>query len=126
MRIIIKGTPITKKNSQRIFKRPKGGYFIKPSEKYEQYEEMALWQLPRLRKPIDTPVNVRCVYYMPTHQKVDLVNLLEATCDILVKGGVLTDDNCNIVVSHDGSRRLVDRQNPRVEITIEEIANVEA
>ena len=116
----ILGAPRTKKNSQRIVvagNRPR----IVPSAAAEEYEHSALWQLPRLAKPLDTPVNVRCVYYMPTARRVDLVNLLEATCDILVRGHVLQDDNSRIVVSHDGSRVLIDRDHPRVEITITEV-----
>lgn len=64
------------------------------------------------------PVNVQCVYYMPTRHRVDLVNLLEATNDILVAGGVLADDNCKVIAAHDGSRVDFDKYNPRVEITI--------
>ena len=55
---------------------------------------------------------------MPTRHRVDLVNLLEATCDILVECGLLADDNSKIVVSHDGSRVEYDKYNPRVEIEI--------
>lgn len=116
----ILGAPRTKKNSQRIVvagSRPR----IVPSAAAEEYEHSALWQLPRMAKPLDTPVNVKCVYYMPTARRVDLVNLLEATCDILVRGHVLADDNCRIVAGHDGSRVLVDRERPRVEITITEM-----
>lgn len=59
------------------------------------------------------------MYYMATRRKVDLANLIEATCDILVKAGVLADDNSKIVAAHDGSRVELDRKNPRVEIEIE-------
>ena len=58
---------------------------------------------------------------MPTHHRVDQVNLLEATLDILVEYGVLADDNSNIVVSHDGSCVLYDKNNPRTEITITDV-----
>jgi hypothetical protein len=56
---------------------------------------------------------------MPTRRKVDLVNLLEATCDILVKFGVLKDDSSDIVAAHDGSRVLYDKERPRAEIDVE-------
>ena len=58
---------------------------------------------------------------MPTRRRVDLVNLLEATDDVLVHYGVLEDDNSNIIVSHDGSRVFYDKENPRTEIYIETI-----
>ena len=60
---------------------------------------------------------------MPTRHRVDLVNLLEATCDILVAGHVIADDNSKIIVSHDGSRVLYDKVNPRAEIFLEEVVS---
>ncbi len=66
-------------------------------------------------------VNLKCVYYMPNRRRVDLVNLMEATCDILVKAGVLADDCAAIVAGHDGSRVLLDRLHPRVEIELQEL-----
>ena len=66
-------------------------------------------------------MNVRCVYYMKTRQRVDLANLIEATTDILVKARVLEDDNSKIVAGHDGSRVLYDKDRTRVEICIEEM-----
>ena len=59
---------------------------------------------------------------MDSLRRVDLANLLEATCDILTHYGVLKDDNSRIVASHDGSRVLLDREHPRAEIYIEEAA----
>lgn len=92
---------------------------IIPSAQYKQYERDCMWQMPqKAKQEIDIPVNVQCVYYMPTRRRVDLVNLLEATDDILVNAGVLADDNCKIVAAHDGSRVDYDKHNPRVEITI--------
>jgi Holliday junction resolvase RusA-like endonuclease len=55
---------------------------------------------------------------MPTKRRCDVVNMLEATLDILVKYGVLADDNSNIVVSMDGSRVLYDKENSRTEVEI--------
>ena len=46
------------------------------------------------------------------------MNLLEAVDDILVKYGVLKDDNFKIIKSHDGSTVEVDRKRPRTEIEI--------
>lgn len=120
MKLTILGAPRTKKNSPRIVPVGKGHRLL-PSEAYEQYEAAALWQIRRPREPINRRVNVKCVYYMPTHRRVDLCNLLEATCDILVKAGVLADDNSNIVAGHDGSRVEYDKGNPRAEIEIGEL-----
>ena len=57
---------------------------------------------------------------MATRRRVDLTNLLEAIDDTLVHWGILEDDHSGIVVSHDGSRVLYDKDRPRVEVEIEE------
>ena len=119
---------VTKKNSAQVVhtgqkcpvcKRGKNIRLL-PSKQYREYEEAALWCLQR-KTPIDTPVNVRCLFYMPTQRKVDLTNLLEAADDLLVLAGVLADDNSKIIVSHDGSRVLLDREKPRTEIFVEQV-----
>ena len=113
------GRPITKKNSSQIFRTKSGQPFITPSAQYKQYEHDCIWQTPpRARISVSEPVSVKCIYYLPTHAKTDLCNLLGATCDILIKAGVIEDDNSRIVVAHDGSRVRYDKNNPRVEITI--------
>lgn len=121
MKLIIYGPPRTKKNSAQLIG---GGLHPRmiPSKAYREYERDAISQLPMMQ-PIESAVNVKCLYYMPTRRRVDLVNLLEATCDILVHGHVLKDDNCGIVVSHDGCRVRHDKENPRVEIEITEVAD---
>lgn len=116
----IRLAPVSKKNSQQILRnqatsRP----FIVPSAKYRKYEQEAGWFLrPRTAKPIDQPVNVKCLFYMPTRRRVDLTNLLEAVDDVLVKYKILEDDNSGIVAGHDGSRVRYSKDNPRTEITI--------
>lgn len=112
--------PITKKNSQQIMtNKATGRPFIMPSKKYKSYEKSAAAFLRLVPTgPIDRPVNVKCLFYMPTRRVVDLTNLLEAADDVLVFAGVLADDNCRIVVAHDGSRVLYDKERPRTEITI--------
>ena len=93
-----------------------------PSAAYAEYAAMCQMQLIRVEaRDIHRPVNLKCVYYMPTRRRVDLVNLIEATCDILVAAGILQDDNAQIVAGHDGSRVRYDKDNPRVEIEIEEM-----
>lgn len=123
MTITLTGTPRTKKNSQRIIRRGRFSSIL-PSEAYMDYASECAVQLLAQRAVnagISYPVNVACVYYMPTRRKVDLVNLLEATCDILKDNYVVMDDNSDIIAGHDGSRVEYDKQNPRVKITITKI-----
>jgi len=124
IKLVIKGRPITKKNSQRILRnRRTGKPFIAPSENFINYQEESLYKLNSQYKgdPISISVNVKCLYYMPTKGRVDLSNLMESTHDILVKAKILKDDDSKIIVSVDGSRVLFDKENPRVEIIISEV-----
>lgn len=121
--------PVTKKNSQQIKYRwtkdkktgkPKNVPYISPSEAYQRYADEAGWFINKgLRNMmISAPINIKCLYYMPTTRRVDLLNLLEATDDVLVKYRVIADDDSEIVVSHDGSRVIKGDANPRADITI--------
>lgn len=116
--------PITKKNHQEIMHSSKTGKpFVMPSRQYRDYEAKAVWycKAQRPREPIETPVEVKCLFYMPTRRKVDLTNLLESIDDVLVKAGVLKDDHSGIIVSHDGSRVLYDKDAPRTEVYIQKM-----
>lgn len=114
--------PISKKNSQQILiNKATGKPFIMPSKKYKEYERAAYHRIPLLTYPIDKPVNVKCLFYMPTKRKCDLVNMQEAILDVMVKAGVLADDNYSIVQSMDGSRVLYDKESPRTEVYITEL-----
>lgn len=103
-----------------------GKPFIMPSSKFKQYEREAWRFIPKRKDPIDKPVNVKCLFYMPTRRKVDLTNLLEAIDDIMVKCSLLEDDNCTVIQSHDGSRVLYDKDNSRTEVEITEVEGYEA
>lgn len=131
VRFVISLAPITKKNSQQIIylgpKCPRCGRGSKvcplPSAKYRQYEREAYKYMPPDTDTIDYPVNIQAIYYMPTRRRVDLMNLHEALHDVLVKYQVIADDNSNIVASTDGSRVRYDKNNPRTEIEITEVAD---
>lgn len=106
--------PVTKKNSQQII-RVNGRMMITPSAQYRKYEKQSGFFLIPTEPPIDYPVNVSCKYYFHPNKDgsipknlPDLVNLIEATCDCLVKHKVIKDDNCRIIRSHDGSEVIYD------------------
>jgi Holliday junction resolvase RusA-like endonuclease len=115
--------PVTKKNGSQIIYNPKlKRPMVIPKKQYLKYEKDCAQYL-KIDKPIDYPINLKCVFYVATKRRVDLVNLLEAICDILVKYNILTDDNCNVIVSHDGSRVYHDKDNPRTIVEISEVQN---
>lgn len=117
-------TPITKKNHSEIFKnKATGKRFITPSKQYKDYEQAALWYIPK-GKTIDFPVSVKCLFYLPTLRPCDLPNHLASIDDILVKAKLIADDNYTIINNHDGSRVLYDKERPRTEVYIEVVQDM--
>lgn len=126
--------PRTKKNGQEIMfnSKLKNGFFkktayglkyvgvpfVSQNDRYKQYEIDSGWFLKKIPQPINEPVTVKCTFYRKDNIRCDLTNLLEAIDDILVKYKILADDNFNVIASHDGSRVLIDKNNPRTEIEI--------
>lgn len=114
--------PVTKKNSPRVI--PCGKYHkVLPSKAYEKYEQRAGAHIPYKGLMINRPCEIKCLFYMRldysnAKHRIDLANLLEAVDDALVTHHLLADDNCRIIVSHDGSRVLYDKARPRTEVTI--------
>ena len=114
--------PKTKKNNQQIDNNPKTKrYVITQSKEYLNYEKEVGWFLKKPSSPISQPVQVKCLFYRKNAIRCDLTNLLEAIDDILVKYGILADDNFKVIYSHDGSRVFIDKDHPRTEIVIEDI-----
>ena len=113
--------PATKKNHGEIIHARNGAHIMLPSKAYRRFEKECLDIIEdKHRVEIDFPINAQCIFYMPTRRIVDLTNLLNAIMDTLVKARVLKDDNSRIVQSHDGSRVMYDKENPRIEILLEE------
>jgi len=121
IKITIPLDPRTKKNGMQ---RTKNG--IIQSKSYLQYEKDCKWFVKRLKHPIDYRVNVKAIYYMKIDYlngkaKIDVPNLNGSLHDILVKYGVLAEDNCRVVYTTDGSHVDHDKLRPRTEIEITEV-----
>ena len=121
--------PRTKKNTHRIsgcgprcpacgkYKRQ----FVRNGSATTEYSFRAAQYLtPKPKEPIQGPVVLQYRLYMQTRRRVDDLNLFGALDDILVKVGILSDDNINVIRSRDRSRVLHDKENPRAEIYIYE------
>ena len=74
IKLIIKGRPATKKNSQRICLAKNSRRFILQSKRYLEYEENALWQLKSQYKgePITGEISVKLHYYLKDKRLPDL------------------------------------------------------
>jgi len=115
--LVIHGRPVSWKNSREIA----GGKIIKNKRQQEwlTYAMVQLsgqygWNTPRI--PKKERLNAAIVSYLPTRQLTDADNLYGGPQDALQAAGVLEDDVS--IQTHNGSDRLYDKANPRVEITL--------
>jgi Holliday junction resolvase RusA-like endonuclease len=130
----IYGAPRTKKTSNRIV-RVRGRPVVLPSKANETWARAAVlqlqsaWRRARSRRIPDghelvlepraaeaRPVSVRATFYRDANRG-DLIGYMQALADALEIAGVVENDR--LIVSWDGTRMLVDRSVPRVELTIE-------
>ena len=127
LKLVIQGRPITSKNSQQIVMNKKTGQrYVIQKKSYRTYSEDALFQIAsqinnnKIPYFNDIPVHLTALYYMPNKKGwPDLMGLLQATCDILETAGAI--DNDRNIVSLNGSKIVgLDKENARVEITLEE------
>lgn len=121
--------PKAKKNTHRIAgcgtRCPVCGkyakQFVRNADKTTEYGFKAAKYLhPKPKKPLEGPVHLVYRLYTQTWHRKDDLNLYEALDDILVKEGILADDDRKTIRSRDGSRVLYDKDNPRAEIYIYE------
>ena len=124
MTFTIEGAPRTKKNSLRRIRRGRRTFTV-PSAAHEAWLAHAVPQLRRQWHPraedtsldlaVDVPVNMRALVYRD-RAVGDLLNYLAAISDALEAAGVVADDK--LLLGLDGSRLLLDRKRPRVEIEL--------
>lgn len=117
--IVLPGRPATKKNSLTIAKVGDRRIPIQ-GKAFKDYEKNCLMYLKQYKgyRFGEEPLHLQVKYYMSNRRSwPDLVGLLQATCDILEKGGIIQNDRD--IVSFDGSCIAgVDEENPRAEILI--------
>lgn len=124
---VIPGRPGILKNSKKICRMRDGRTFLKSSDKYAIWEQMALEHVKAqgMADKINFPVNLSCKFYFTNKKwEPDLSNCYQGIEDVLQKTGVLLDDCW--VYGHDGSRKIFGARNDRIEITItkfEDVAN---
>lgn len=123
----ILGHPRTKKTGQRIIKLPGGRRKILPSKVTMEWSELAALQLrSQLGRYRGNTFhdgqhwNLRAVFYRKQETTADLVGHLQALCDVLQAASVVPNDRW--IKGLDGCRLDVDRSNPRVELTLTEMA----
>jgi Holliday junction resolvase RusA-like endonuclease len=136
VRLTITGPPRTKKTSQRIFvNRRTGKPFITSSGIATDWASGAIVQLRRQAADLPRsdyvtkvkgrkvtknavwvkPVRVTALFYRDG-ERGDLCGYMQAVGDALEAAGIVSNDK--IIGSWDGSLRLIDRKNPRVELEL--------
>ena len=112
----------SKKNSQQIYINKRTNKpFVSQSEIYKNFERECGYFLKKYQTNISCPINLKCTFYVKDKRKRDIVNLLNAIQDILVKYKVIADDNYNIVQSLDGSRIIYEKGREETIIEINKI-----
>jgi len=116
--------PRSKKNNQVIkYRKNENGTrtpFISQGDLYKQYEKDCAFFLRRPKQGVITEkVNVRYIFYRSNYKVVDISNCIAAADDILVKYKVIKDDCFKYIAGHDGTRLMIDKENPRTEVYIE-------
>ena len=91
-----------------------------PSNIYVAWEKDALKQLSTTHKGCaDNKVSIAYTFFVKDERRRDLDNMIASCNDVLVKAGLLKDDDWKHV-SIGAADAEVDRSNPRVEMWVEE------
>ena len=120
--LTIPGRPVPAKNNPVMVA---GRNLILPSKAFRAYKTFCIgtkkrpgWLCQWGNVQFVGPVRVDCHYWLPSYQWwPDLVGLLQGTSDILQAAGIIVNDK-NIVTYGTSAIVGIDRDNPRVEITI--------
>lgn len=128
--LTIPGAPRTKKTHNRIIlvksRGRKARRVVMPSEVWEAWAERVLPLIAQQtrRSPIACPLpdrayNCAAIFYRDANRG-DAVGYYQGLADVLEKAKVVSNDKW--ITQWDGSRLLIDRDNPRVELVITEVA----
>ena len=88
----------SKKNSKRIISFGNGRRGLISSKNYLQWEEEQLWLLKTHKhKTVKKCDSIVVGLYFEYNRRKDLSNVWEGVGDLLVKAGILEDDNFNVI-----------------------------
>lgn len=95
-KITLKGSIPSKKNSKQII-NVRGRPLIISSKNYLEWERKQIKEIEWNRPPLDSVKEIRCNIIAKDRRLFDLSNKFESIADMLVKRGVLKDDNYSII-----------------------------
>lgn len=119
LRLTLPGPPRTKKTSNRLV-RAGARHRILPSKAWEEWRDVCWvasgpWRRKWLEAPLAFNVNVTALFYRDA-RRGDAVGYYQGLGDVLEYCAIVANDK--YITQWDGSRLLVDRDNPRVELEI--------
>lgn len=120
MKIVIKTSVPSQKNGKQIFiNKRTGKRFITSSQNVKNWQEQALWQLKGQTPIVGYPVALTMIFKYDSKHRHDLDNSASTVLDILVKAGLLEDDNTSYVETLTLQYGGVDKDNAGVEVYVD-------
>jgi len=143
IKIVVPGNPIIKKNTSKtsLFQKDKFGrrtvraipvhYYTKVYKEWARnaIQSCAVFKTkhPEISFPITEQLNMKCLFYRDSNRIIDLSNLFAGIQDVMAGNEkwanipkhlfqIIYDDSTRYIGSLDGSRVLLDKVNPRIEV----------
>lgn len=119
-RYVFRGEVASKKNS-KVLARVKGRPMLLPSRKFQEWEKRARLAIMASGRPVE-PLKAARLFMVIYHGDMirrDTNNATQGVQDVLVDMGVLKDDNW-MVIGTPEVVHMVDVEDPRLEVTVEE------
>lgn len=118
MNFTLTGHIVSKKNSKRAFMR-NGRQFVLPSLAYADWEKDALRQLTIQKvRPVQSPVSLKMNLWARDNRTSDLENKVSSIQDLLVKAGIIPDDDWKTLPEVSAIYMGLDKKNPRAEVEL--------
>jgi len=111
----VKGRIPSKKNRYRI-----AGKRLISDEKYKEWHEQATFQLLEHKNAGIEKAEIQMEFFWPDNRVCDLTNKAESINDLLVDLNIIKDDSWQVIDSVYLRSAGVDKENPRVDIWINE------
>ena len=123
--ITIEGELYSSKNSRQILiSKTTGKPFVSKSKIAKEDEKNLITKLTNQKQEFlkeleghTFPVVIVFKIYRKTHRKFDYINIIQNLCDCMVQAGILEDDCADVIIPAFEPYE-VDKERPRVEITV--------
>lgn len=127
LELTISGQTPAQKNSKSIaYNRGTGKPFIMSNQNVKTWQNIAAMELLsyRIKEPLEGRQEISIMFYVKDNRRRDLDNMLTTIQDALVKAGIIADDSWKSLKIGEIDATL-DKNNPRAEITIKSVDEVE-